>query len=169
MFHEWSTLIAPAVQDRIVLLLNHVISREPHAMARLAPFAGRRVVLRMAGWPRLLPAAPDLSLAVTPAGLWERVDGAATDALTIEVDASNTALLALGALSGEQPRVQLSGDAAFAGVINSLVADLRWDVEDDLAALVGPAMAHQLGRVGRSVIEQLAALARKAGSLRQPT
>ena len=166
MFHKSFDLVAPAVQDRIVLLLNHVISREPHAMARLAPFKGHSVVLKLAGWPSLLPAAPDLNLSVTPAGLWERSDAAAPEALTIEVDASNPALLALGALSGEKPRVQLSGDAAFAGVINGLVADLRWDVEDDLAAVVGPAMAHQLGRIGRVVADGLAGFARKAGSWR---
>ncbi|MBV8501417.1 MAG: hypothetical protein JO006_06850 [Paucibacter sp.] len=168
MFHDWSTLLAPAVQDRLVLLLNHVISREPYAMARLAPFAGRSVVLRLAGWPSVLPPAPDLNLVVSRAGLWERLDVAAADALTIEVDASNPALLALGALSGAKPQVQLSGDAAFAGVINSLVAEIRWDIEDDLASLVGPAMGHQLGRLGRAVAEGLAGFARKAGSWRQP-
>ena len=166
MFDKSFTLIAPAVQDRIVLLLNHVISREPHAMARLAPFKGHSVVLKLAGWPSLLPAAPDLNLTVTPAGLWERSDFAGPEALNIEVDASNPALLALGALSGEKPSVQLSGDAAFAGVINGLVAELRWDIEDDLAAVVGPAVAHQLGRVGRAVADGLAGFARKAGSWR---
>jgi len=167
MFHEWSALFAPAVQDRIVLLLNHVVSRESRAMARLAPFSGRAVVLRLAGWPKLLPAAPDLNLAVTPAGLWERLDSAPQDSLLIEVDASNPAALALGAISGEQPRVQLSGDAAFAGVINGLMADLRWDVEDDLAAIVGPAVAHQMGRIGKGIASALSALARQADALRQ--
>jgi len=167
MFHEWSTLFAPAVQDRIVLLLNHVISRESHAMARLAPYSGRAVVLRLSNWPKLLPVAPDLNLAVTPAGLWERLESSPAEALLIEVDASNPALLALGALSGETPRVQLSGDAAFAGVINGLMAELRWDIEDDLAAVVGPAAAHQLGRVGKGIASALAQVARQAESFRQ--
>ncbi|XHS80406.1 hypothetical protein ACFJGW_10630 [Burkholderiaceae bacterium UC74_6] len=151
----------------MVLLLNHVISRESHAMARLAPFSGRTVVLRLAGWPKLLPAAPDLNLAVTPAGLWERLDASPGEALLIEVDASNPAALALGAISGEAPRVQLSGDAAFAGVINGLVAELRWDIEDDLAAVVGPAVAHQVGRVGKGIASALSQLARQADALRQ--
>ena len=151
----------------MVLLFNHVISRESHAMTRLSPFAGRAVVVRLAGWPSLLPAAPDLSLAVTPAGLWERLDVAPPDALLIELDASNPALLALGALTGERPRVTVQGDANFAGEINWLMANLRWDIEDDLAALVGPAFAHQLGSFGRSVGQALAGLARKAENLRQ--
>lgn len=166
MFQEWSSLLAPAVQDRLVLLMNHVISRESVATARLVPFAGRAVVLHLEGWPALLPAAPDLVLGVTPAGLWERLDAAPAEALRIGVDASNPALLALGALSGEQPRVTVQGDAAFAGEINWLVANLRWDVEDDLAAIVGPAPAHQLARWAKAIAGGLATLAKGAANLR---
>jgi len=35
MLEEWTVMFAPAAQDRLILLLNHVISREPLAMARL--------------------------------------------------------------------------------------------------------------------------------------
>ncbi|WP_077036163.1 hypothetical protein [Pelomonas sp. KK5] len=166
MLHEWTSLVAPAVQDRLVLLINHVISRESVAMARLAPFAGRTVVLHLENWPGLLPAAPDLVLAVTPAGLWERLEAAPEQALRIQVDAANPALMALSALTGERPRVTVQGDAAFAGEINWLMANLRWDIADDLSAIVGPAAAHQLARLGRAAAQALAALARTAGSLR---
>jgi len=151
----------------MVLLLNHVVSRENHAMSRLAPFAGRAVVLRLAGWPALLPAAPDLALGVTPAGLWERLDVVPAEALWVELDASNPAMLALGGLTGERPKVTVQGDAAFAGEINWLMANLRWDIEDDLAALVGPAPAHQLARWGRAVRQAMAGLARSASALRR--
>jgi len=167
MLHEWSTLFAPAVQDRMVLLFNHVLSRESHATGRLQAFAGRAVLIRLAGWPQLLPAAPDLCLSVTRAGLWERLEAAPPDALLVELDASNPALMALGALTGEKPRVTVQGDAAFAGEMHWLMDNVRWDIEDDLAALVGPAFAHQLGRFGRSVGEALAGLARQAENLRK--
>lgn len=166
MLQDWSSLIAPAVQDRLVLLLNHVLSRESQAMQRLIPFAGRAVVLRLQGWPALLPAAPDLRLGVTPAGLWERLEDAPDGALLIELDAANPALLALGALTGEKPRVKVQGDAGFAGAINWLMAHLRWDVEDDLAGIVGPAAAHQLARWGAASASALATLARGAAALR---
>ena len=151
----------------MVLLLNHVISRESHAMGRLQAFAGRTVVIRLTGWPKLLPAAPDLCLAVTRAGLWERLESAPADALLIELDACNPALMALRALTGEKPRVNVQGDAAFAGEMHWMMDNLRWDIEDDLAALVGPAFAHQLGRFGRAAGEALAGLARQAGNLRR--
>lgn len=152
----------------MVLLLNHVISRESHAMTRLKPFAGRAVLLHLQGWPAMLPAAPDLVLGLTPAGLWERLEAAPAEALRIELDAANPALLAFGALTGDKPRVTVQGDAAFAGEINWLMENLRWDVEDELAGLIGPAPAHQLARWGGAVAQALAALARTASSFRKP-
>src|SRR6202008_1191918 len=67
-------LLMPALQDRLVLLINHVVSREPVATQRLQPLAGRGLVVHLAKWPALLPAAPDLILGVTAAGLFERLD-----------------------------------------------------------------------------------------------
>jgi len=135
-------------------------------MARLQPFVSRALVLHLQGWPSLLPAAPDLVLGITPAGLLERLETAPQQALRIELDAANPALLALGALTGERPKVTVQGDAAFAGEMNWLMENLRWDIEDDLAALVGPAPAHQLARWGKAVASGLAALARSAATLR---
>lgn len=157
----------PALQDRLVLLINHVVSREPIAARRLQPLAGRSLVVHLAGWPALLPAAPDLILGVTPAGLFERLDGAAAGpgGLRIEIDASNPAKLALGALSGkvagEMPGVSVQGDAAFAGEMHWLMDNLRWDIEDDLAGLVGPLAARQLAQFGRALRSTLLGLARR--------
>ncbi|WP_204302503.1 hypothetical protein, partial [Klebsiella pneumoniae] len=83
-----------------MLLINHVLSREPVACQRLRPLAGRGLTVHLAGWPSLLPAVPDLALGVTPAGLFERLDAAPAGAggLRIEIDASNPAKLALGVI-----------------------------------------------------------------------
>jgi ubiquinone biosynthesis protein UbiJ len=162
MLHNLTQLFAPAVQDRMCNLLNHVISREAHAMARLAPFAGRSVLVHLGGWPSMLPAAPDLVLQITPAGLWERLDAAPEDALRIELDASNPAVMALGALSGDRPKVTVQGDATLAGEINWLLENLRWDVEDDLARIVGPAPARLMAQWGQGIAQGFAALARGA-------
>ncbi|WIT10073.1 hypothetical protein PFX98_14125 [Paucibacter sediminis] len=166
MLNDWSRLWAPAVQDRITLLLNHVISRESHAMARLQPQAGKSVLVHLRGWPGLLPAAPDLALQVTPAGLWERLDAAPADALRIEIDAANPAALAFGALTGAKPDVQIQGDAAFAAEMNWLMENLRWDLEDELAQLVGPAPAHQLARWGGAIAQAFGKFAKFADGAR---
>ncbi|WP_343631579.1 hypothetical protein [Roseateles sp.] len=167
MLQEWSKLLAPAAQDRITLLLNHVMAREPVATARLAPHTGKTLRLHLAGWPAMLPAVPDLQLRITPAGLLERVDDAQAPRqepdLRIEIDASNPAAAAFAALSGARPDVRVQGDAQFAGDFNWLIDHVRWDIEDDLAAITGPAVAHQLGRVGRAAAQAMAALARQAG------
>ncbi|MFT7723295.1 MAG: hypothetical protein QM788_10755 [Roseateles sp.] len=156
-----SPLLMPALQDRLVLLINHVVSREPVAAQRLQPLAGRSLVVHLAGWPALLPAAPDLVLGVTPAGLFERLDAAPGGAggLRIEIDAANPARLALGALGGGLPAVSVQGDAAFAGEMRWLLDNLRWDIEDDLAGVVGPLAARQLAQFGRALRRTLSGLA----------
>ncbi len=156
-----SPLLMPALQDRLVLLINHVVSREPIAAQRLRPLAGRGLVVTLSGWPAVLPAAPDLVLGVTPASLFERLDAppAGQGGLRIEIDASNPAKLALGALSGEAPRVSVQGDAAFAGEMHWLMDNLRWDIEDDLAGIVGPLAARQLAQFGRALRRTLSGMA----------
>ncbi|MBO9688733.1 hypothetical protein [Roseateles chitosanitabidus] len=167
MLQEWSKLLAPAAQDRITLLLNHVMAREPVATARLAPHTGKTLQLHLSGWPALLPVVPDLQLRITPAGLLERVDDAQAPRqepdLRIELDASNPAAAAFAALSGARPDVRVQGDAQLAGDFNWLIDHVRWDIEDDLAAITGPAVAHQLGRFGRAAAQAMATLARQAG------
>lgn len=158
-----SPLLMPALQNRLVLLINHVVSREPVATQRLRPWAGRGLVVHLAGWPSLLPAVPDLILGVTAAGLFERLDAAPSGVggLRIEVAAGNPARLALGALSGETPAVTVQGDAAFAGEMHWLMDNLRWDIEDDLAGIVGPLPARQLGQFGRALRRTLSGVAQR--------
>lgn len=155
-----SPLLLPALQDRLVLLINHVVSREPIALRRLQPLAGRGLVVHLARWPAMLPAIPDLVLGVTPAGLFERLDAPA-EGLRVEIDAANPAKLALGAISGDAPSVGVQGDAAFAGELHWLMDNLRWDIEDDLAGIVGPLAARQLGQLGRALRRTLSALAQR--------
>lgn len=160
---SFSPLLMPALQDRLVLLINHVVSREPVAAQRLQPLAGRGLVVHLARWPALLPAAPDLILGVTPAGLFERLDAAppGLGGLRVEIDASNPARLALGAMGGEAPTVSVQGDAAFAGEMHWLMDNLRWDIEDDLAGIVGPLAARQLAQFGRALRGSLSGIAKR--------
>lgn len=158
MLQSLQMLAVPAVLQRLTLLLNHLLGAEPAAMDRLRPHAGRRIRVQLAGWPRLLPRPPVLAFLVTRAGLleWEpegpaaaEVDGVRIGAdLDVVVDAANPARMLLGGLGGERPRVDIAGDAAFAGDVNWLFENLRWDAEDDLARVVGVMPARELCRVG---------------------
>ena len=75
-----------------------------------------------------------LTLAATPAGLLERPAG------------------------DRQPDVQLAAEVAW------LVDNVRWDVEDDLARLVGDAVAHTLVGGARSAASALKAFIGRRGS-----
>lgn len=155
--------LAPAAIERLTLLLNHVLASEATATARLAPLAGRVVELSWRGWPRLLPAPPTLVYRITPAGLLEWCDGigepvpAVVD-LRLRVAAERPALVAAGLLAGETPTVEIDGDAQFAGEVNWLLTNLRWDIAADLERAFGPAVAGELERLGSA----LAAALRKA-------
>ena len=153
MFHSLNSLLGQATLERLTLLANHVLASEPVATQRLARHAGRRIELRFDGWPTLLPPLPATSFRVTPAGLleWCGADAPAEPDLRVRVDASNPALAMAQALAGTRPAVDVAGDAAFATDLNWLFDNLRWDVQDDLAQLVGPGPAREIGRLAGGI------------------
>jgi len=87
---------------------------------------------------------------ITPAGLVEWVaDGeVVTPDLRVAFDAANPALAVTRVVAGERPQVVVSGDAAFATDVDWLIDNLRWEIEDDLARVVGPGVARQIAKVG---------------------
>lgn len=150
MLQSLHALLAPALAERLTLVLNHVLAGEAVATERLRPHAGRTVSLTLEQWPALLPAPPLLAWRVTPAGLLEwcgRDEPAAPD-LALRVDASNPALSFARAIGGTLPTVQIDGDAQLAGDVNWLMQNLRWDVAADLERFFGPVVAQQLVRLG---------------------
>lgn len=153
MLHNLSTLLAPAVLQRLTLALNHVLGSEAVATQRLRPHAGRSVAVALAQWPALLPPPPVLRWRVTPAGLleWEGLAPQGEPDLALTVDAANPAALMLMVASGQVPSVQIDGDAALAGDVNWLMQNLRWDAEADLERLFGPVVARQLSQLGAAL------------------
>jgi len=135
------------VQRRIVLLLNHVLMQEPEAMARLARQKGRVVLFH---W-----RAFEFKLQLTPAGL---LDLAATETpsdLTLSVTEPSPLALAQAALAGDKPAVRIEGDVQLAAEVNWLVDHVRWDLEEDLARIVGDAPAHGLAQAARNALATL--------------
>jgi ubiquinone biosynthesis protein UbiJ len=163
MLQNLQGLLVPAVVERLALVVNHVLSSEPVAMQRLVPHRGRVIALEWGQWPSWLPAAPVLRFRITPPGLleWCGLDDAPPAALTVQVDASNPALLFTRSLAGVAPPLAISGDATLATDIRWLIDNLRWDVEADLERLFGPVVARQLGRLGSALAAGLRGLARR--------
>jgi ubiquinone biosynthesis protein UbiJ len=158
MLHNLNAMLAPALMERLVLVVNHVLGAEPTAMARLKPHARRSIQLQMAGWPALLPAPPVLAFKVTPAGMLEWCGGAVSEEdadLRVRVDAANPLLLMARAMAGDKPSVDIDGDAQLAADVNWLLQNLRWDVAADLERVFGPAIAYPLHRLGSALARGL--------------
>jgi ubiquinone biosynthesis protein UbiJ len=147
------SLFGHAAIERLTLVANHVIGSEPVATERLRAHAGRCMQFHLEGWPSLLPPWPPLAFRITPAGLieWCGDEPPPEPALRVAIDAANPALGLAQALAGQRPKVDVSGDAAFATDLNWLFDNLRWDVQDDLARVVGAAPARELARVAGGV------------------
>ncbi len=153
MFHSLNSLLGSAAIERVTLLVNHLLAAEPLAAERLRAHTGRCIQLHFEGWPGLLPALPAMTFRVTPAGLveWCGEAAPAEPDLRVGIDASNPALAVAQALAGTRPKVEVAGDAAFATDLNWLFDNLRWDLQDDLARIVGQAPAREIARVAGGV------------------
>lgn len=135
------------LQHRLVLLLNHVLQQEPQAMERLRPHAGRVALVQ---WRQF-----SLALAATPAGLLDLAPADARADLRVECTAASPLTLAQGALRGERPSIRIEGDVQLAADIQWLAEHLRWDLEEDLARLVGDVPAHAFAGAARRVLDAL--------------
>ena len=135
------------LQRRLVLLLNHVLQQEPEAQARLKRQAGRLVE---AHWRHF-----SVRLIATPAGLLDLGPATQIPDLTLTVAQESPFSLAQGALRGDRPAVRIAGDVQLAAEVQWLVDHVRWDIEEDLARVVGDAPAHAIGgalrRMGAAV------------------
>jgi ubiquinone biosynthesis protein UbiJ len=142
------------MQRRLVLMLNHVLQQEPEAQARLKRQAGRVVE---AHWRHF-----SVRLVPTAAGLLDLGSPAQPADLTLTVAEESPFGLAQAALRGEKPAVTIAGDVQLAAEVQWLVDHVRWDVEEDLARVVGDAPAHAIGNVMRRMAEAVRSFAGRA-------
>jgi ubiquinone biosynthesis protein UbiJ len=139
--------VVDETQHRVVLLLNHVLMQEPEAMARLARQKGQVVLMQ---WRQF-----NMKLLATPAGLLDRAEPHAPADLTLTVTDESPIQLAQAVFRGTKPGVRIEGDVQLAAEVNWLVDHVRWDLEEDLARVIGDAPAHTVGEVVRSVVSAL--------------
>lgn len=134
-------------QHRAVLFLNHVLQQEPEAQQRLARQQGQVVQFQ---W-----RAVTMKFVATAAGLLDLAPDAATADLTLTVTEESPLGIARATLRGDKPAVRIVGNVQLAAEINWLVDHVRWDVEDDLARLIGDVPAHAVAGVARRVTAAL--------------
>ncbi len=145
------------VQRRIVLLLNHVLMQESEATARLIRQKGRVMLVQ---W-----RAFNFKLVATPAGLLDLASPEATCDLVLTVTDESPLALVQSALRGDKPAVRIEGDVQLAAEVNWLTEHVRWDMEEDLARIIGDVPAHTLSQMTQGMVSGLRQFVAKAASL----
>lgn len=145
------------VQHRVVLLLNHVLQQEPEAQRRLATQAHKTVY---ASWRQY-----HLQIKITPAGLLDLDEDHSTNHLLLEITERSVGALAKDAIQGHKPAIRIAGDVQLAGELNWVIDNVRWDIEEDLARIIGDVPAHKLGDVARRAAQELRKFAQGAANL----
>jgi len=160
------TWVLDELHQRLVLLLNHVLMQEPEAMVRLKSVQGK--VIRV-HWRQYAVA-----LIATPAGLLDRAQAHDRADLNLRLVDESGIRIVQDLFAGNKPSLSIDGDVELAAVMGWLGEHVRWDVEEDLARLVGDAPAHalmgmasQIGSVLRNFV--LTNMPATASSTSKPT
>ncbi len=135
------------VRRRIVLLLNHVLMQESAATSRLVRQQGSVVLVQWRGF--------FVRFLITPAGLLDLAGENRTPDLSLTATDTSAAVIAQSLLRGDKPAIRIEGDVQLAADVNWLVDHVRWDVEDELARVIGDAPAHVMGQVARRMAQVL--------------
>lgn len=127
--------------------LNQLLRREEWARDRLARHSGKTA--------RFIAGRLALSLTVQSDGYVSTSDPAVVPDVTLTIPADRMGRLA-AALRGGQPDeiaalLHVQGDAGLAHVVSELARDLRWDIEAELANVVGDVAALRLIGGARSL------------------
>jgi len=146
------------LESPLAAALNRLLRSESWARERLLPFAAGILELRA-------PPMPRLRFTITAEGCLEAAPAAAAEpslVITIRPDAL------AAAAKGEDHllrSIDVAGNARLASEVMFLARHLRWDVEEDLAKLVGDVAAHRLAGLARDAAAWHADAARRiAGS-----
>lgn len=131
----------------ILLGLNHLLQGAEWARLRLRPFSGQVLKIQL--------APLTFSLGVTQEGLFCPAEQAAQASVSITLPGT-TPLLMLQDSSLVLQQAGVSGNAEFAETLSFIFRNLSWDVEADLAPLVGDVLAHRLVQTGKALKAKLA-------------
>jgi ubiquinone biosynthesis protein UbiJ len=130
--------------EAVLGFVNHLLVQEDWPRNRLRSFQGHRVRLEIGPLPVPLCITPDGLLALS-----SRHDQAA---VTLSMPAS-ALLHGLADRSTVLSTIKITGSADLADALSAIFRALHWDVESDLAPLLGDIAAHRLVGSGRKLLE----------------
>lgn len=148
--------VVDEAQRRVVLLLNHVLMQESEAMVRLARQKDQVMLVQWRSF--------NFKLVATPAGLLDLATPEATPDLTLTMTDESPLALAQSVLRGDKPSVRIEGDVQLAAELNWLTDHVRWDLEEDLARVMGDVPAHTLSQMARAMTSTLREFIAKAAA-----
>ncbi len=146
-FPPFSTLAASAG----VTALNRLLGREAWAVQRLSRHAGKTV--------RLALGQTFISLTIASDGLVQVADASIVPDVTLTLPAGELGQV-FNVMRHKDPEqlvdaMHIQGDAGLANVVADLARNLRWDVESDLARVVGDIPAARLVSGARALAQGL--------------
>jgi len=147
------------LENRVCLLVNHILSQEAEAMRRMARHAGKRIAIVVGG--------VSVTWRVTLVGLFESTTASPSSSepdLRIDVTQAQWSALIKTLVSGEQPEVQIFGDVMLAAELGWLREHVRWDMEADIARLVGDVPAVWLSSAGKQLVAAVQRFGGKAAA-----
>jgi ubiquinone biosynthesis protein UbiJ len=129
MTPAWPSAFAP---------LNHLIAAEPWARLRMQACAGTRIRFRAV-------PLPDLHAIVALDGRLERDASPELPNATVTISPQAPFAL-LRSREAFVTALRVDGDAALVDTLNTLLAHVRWDFEDELARVVGDIAARRVAQ-----------------------
>ncbi len=143
----------------LIAALDHLLEQNAWARARLAPHAGRRVMIGIDA--PALPGLPEprLIAVISDGGRLEAVRHsdpvapAVTMLLRPSIDAAFD--LARGGPRGLSRHLRIEGDAMLASALGEVAQHLRWDAVEDLSRVTGDIAAERIARVARGGFDAL--------------
>ena len=146
------------LQNRLLLLVNHVLSQEPEAMRRLARHKTKRLQVDGGG--------VGLCWEISGVGLFMRADTTRVvePDLRVAVIETQWAALLKTVASGAQPEVKIFGDVLLAAEIGWIRDHVRWDIEADVARVSGDVPAVNLTRIVKGLIATVQQFSKRASA-----
>lgn len=140
--------------------LNALLRREQWAAERLSRHAGKSL--------RFTVGSLQVGLSIEASGQLRVCDRAVVPDVSLTIGAQHLAdlpaILRSRDLSAITEKLHVQGDAALATLVSELARDLRWDIEDDMAAVFGDVIGPGLLKGGMAALGMAQTVAQRAAA-----
>ncbi len=130
------------LESAVLAALNHLLAAEPWATERLRGAAGKRCRVEVGPF--------GMDIAVDGDGKFRIADAGGEAAVHIQIPADALLSLPNGGAASLFAAARLTGSAELAETLAFVFRNLHWDLEGDLARVVGDIPARRLAKAGRS-------------------